>query len=792
MTALVEVHDEDEVDRAVDAGAAVIGVNARDLRTLEVDRAVFARLRPLIPDDVVKHRRVRRPRPARRPGVARRGADAVLVGEALVTVGTRAERSPTSSAAAPRHRPGPARSDGSRRMHPAIRQVRRPVRPRGAHRRARPARRGPPQGDGRPGVRRRARAAAPHLHRAAEHHHRGAAVRRARRRRPDHPQARGPQPHRLAQDQQRARPGPADQADGQDARHRRDRRRPARRRDGDRGRAVRARVHRLHGQGGHRAAGPQRRPHAAARRRGRPGHHRQPDPQGRRSTRPCATGSPTSTTPTTSSAPSSARTPSPRWSATSSGSSAIEARAQVLELVGRLPGRRRSPASAAVPTRWASSTGSSTTAASRLVGLEAGGDGHGHRTARRPVRGRHPGVLHGAVLLRHAGRRRPDRRHPLRLRRPGLPRASARSTPGCTTAGARTYRAVTDERGHGGVPAAVPDRGDHPRHRVQPRAGRRDRGRRASSGRDAVLVVNLSGRGDKDVDTAAALVRAARRRGAPEEPHAKGIGSRRERPPPSRRTATRAGPRWSGYLPVGSPTSPPRSRPCARWSRRGVDIVEVGRAVQRPRHGRSGRPARRRRALARAAGSRRLRAVEPSAPRPGSGHDLLEPVVRYGVDASRATSRRPAAPGSSRRTSSRTRRPWIAASDAHGLDRVFLVAPSSTPERLGRDRRQPRVRLRRLHDGRHRRPRDGRHARESLVARTRAVTDLPVCVGLGVSTASRRPRSAAFADGVIVGSALVRTLVDAADAEEGIGRLPDLAADLAAGVRRSRERVATR
>ena len=50
MTALVEVHDEDETLRAVDAGASVIGVNARNLKTLDVDPDTFARLVPLIPD----------------------------------------------------------------------------------------------------------------------------------------------------------------------------------------------------------------------------------------------------------------------------------------------------------------------------------------------------------------------------------------------------------------------------------------------------------------------------------------------------------------------------------------------------------------------------------------------------------------------------------------------------------------------------------------------------------------------------------------------------------------------
>jgi indole-3-glycerol phosphate synthase len=87
MTALVEVHDEDETRRAVDAGAAVIGVNARDLRTLEVDRAVFGRLRPLIPDDVVTiaESGVRGVDDVREYAAA--GAHGVLVGEALVTGG---------------------------------------------------------------------------------------------------------------------------------------------------------------------------------------------------------------------------------------------------------------------------------------------------------------------------------------------------------------------------------------------------------------------------------------------------------------------------------------------------------------------------------------------------------------------------------------------------------------------------------------------------------------------------------------------------------------------------------
>ena len=95
-------------------------------------------------------------------------------------------------------------------------------------------------------------------------------------------QARRPQPHRLAQDQQRARPGAARQADGQDPPRRRDRRRPARRRDRDRGGADGPRVQGVHGRRRRRPPGPQRVPHAAARLGGRSRAQRIAHAQGRR------------------------------------------------------------------------------------------------------------------------------------------------------------------------------------------------------------------------------------------------------------------------------------------------------------------------------------------------------------------------------------------------------------------------------------------------------------------------------------------------------------------------------
>lgn len=132
---------------------------------------------------------------------------------------------------------------------------------------------------------------------------------------------------------------------------------------------------------------------------------------------------------------------------------------------------------------------------------------------------------------------------------------------------------------------------------------------------------------------------------------------------------------------------------------------------------------------------------------------------------------------------------WVAATDAHGLDRVFLVAPSSTPVRIGvvgdiatgfvyaaatmgvtgvRSAMATGV---------------GSVAAE-LVARTRAVLGegVAVCVGVGVSTAEQAAEVAAYADGVIVGSAFVKAVLDAPTPAAALTAVSELAAALAAGV----------
>jgi tryptophan synthase alpha chain len=130
---------------------------------------------------------------------------------------------------------------------------------------------------------------------------------------------------------------------------------------------------------------------------------------------------------------------------------------------------------------------------------------------------------------------------------------------------------------------------------------------------------------------------------------------------------------------------------------------------------------------------------------------------------------------------------WIAAAAATGLDPVFLVAPSSSDERIRGVGSVNRgfVYAASTMGVTGVRSAIGNRAVE-LVARVRPLTDLPVAVGLGVSTGEQAAEVAGYADGVIVGSAFVRALLDAPDADAGIEAVRALAAELADGVRRPR------
>jgi tryptophan synthase alpha chain len=166
------------------------------------------------------------------------------------------------------------------------------------------------------------------------------------------------------------------------------------------------------------------------------------------------------------------------------------------------------------------------------------------------------------------------------------------------------------------------------------------------------------------------------------------------------------------------------------------------------------------------------------------------PVDRYGVDAFARDLA--SAGGSGLITPDLTPEeadPWLAASDAYDLDRVFLVALSSTDERLAKITSLCRgfvyaASLMGVTGARSAVDTGAAH----LVERTRkAMTQsspLPVGLGLGVSNGEQAAEVAGFADGVIVGSAFIRRLLDAPSPEAGIDAVRRLTAELAEGVRR--------
>ena len=129
---------------------------------------------------------------------------------------------------------------------------------------------------------------------------------------------------------------------------------------------------------------------------------------------------------------------------------------------------------------------------------------------------------------------------------------------------------------------------------------------------------------------------------------------------------------------------------------------------------------------------------------------------------------------------------WRKAAGEHDLATVFVVAPSSLDERLARitDAGSGFVYAASLMGVTGTRVSVGEQA-AGLVRRTRATTSLPVCVGLGVSNAAQAAEVAAFADGVIVGSAFVKRMLDhGGDRAAGLAAVRALAAELAEGVRK--------
>lgn len=236
-----------------------------------------------------------------------------------------------------------------------------------------------------------------------------------------------------------------------------------------------------------------------------------------------------------------------------------------------------------------------------------------------------------------------------------------------------------------------------------------------------------------------------------------------------------------GYLPVGFPSVPGSIEAMVELVKSGVDIVEVGMPYSDP--GMDG-PVIQRAAEAALSGGVRTRdvltAVSAIAEAGGTAvvMSYWNLILQYGV--SEFAKDLDSAGGAGIITPDLIpdeAGPWLAAADEYDLDRIFLAAPSSTPERIARIVENSRgfvyaastmgvTGIRSEVDD---------HARD-LVTRLQEAGAQRACVGLGVSTRAQAAEVATYADGVIVGSALVRALES--DGVRGLGKL---AVELAEG-----------
>ena len=243
-----------------------------------------------------------------------------------------------------------------------------------------------------------------------------------------------------------------------------------------------------------------------------------------------------------------------------------------------------------------------------------------------------------------------------------------------------------------------------------------------------------------------------------------------------------------GYLPVGYPTVERSIRAMEVMVEAGVDIVEVGMPYSDPV---LDGPTIQLAAEAALSNGTRVADAFPAvaavvaAGAPAVVMSYYNPMLQYGLD--RFSEELAAAGGSGVITpdlTPDTGHDWTVAAQANGLDQIYLVAPSSTAERLHLTAHATSgfVYAASIMGVTGERASVGDVA-ERLVADTRAAGAPRVCVGLGVTTGVHAAKVAAYADGVIVGSALVRCLIDNDDEEAALAALRVKVAELAAGVR---------
>jgi tryptophan synthase alpha chain len=231
-----------------------------------------------------------------------------------------------------------------------------------------------------------------------------------------------------------------------------------------------------------------------------------------------------------------------------------------------------------------------------------------------------------------------------------------------------------------------------------------------------------------------------------------------------------------GYLPAGYPSVEMAKEAILAMIDAGVDAVEIGMPYSDPV---MDGPVIQRATEAALAGGVRVRdALATVEAVSGRGVPILvmtywNPVERYGVNA---FARDLAAAGGAGLITPDLipdeAQEWLAASDEHKLDRVFLVSPSSTDERIAMTAANTRGFLYATAVMGVTGARDETSAAApTLVARVRAKADLPVAVGIGVRNGKQAAEVGSFADGVIVGSALVSALTEGGVA--GVKRLTE-------------------
>jgi len=243
-----------------------------------------------------------------------------------------------------------------------------------------------------------------------------------------------------------------------------------------------------------------------------------------------------------------------------------------------------------------------------------------------------------------------------------------------------------------------------------------------------------------------------------------------------------------GYLPAGFPTQDGCIAALTAMIDGGVDVVEIGYPYSDPVMDGPVIQAAADTSLHNGTGAAEvfatLEAIAPLAPTVVMTY--WNPIERYGVD--KFLTKLKSVGGSGVITPDLTIEesvPWIEASRERETNRIYVVAPSTGGERLRRvtEATSGFVYAASLMGVTGTRTSVSSSARD-LVARVREVSDLPVAVGLGVSTPEQAREVAQYADGVIVGSAFIRLLQESGSLAEGIAKVRALAQELSEGMQR--------